>query len=229
MDNSFSSYAETKGHPLRTGAARATLEAGRLLRARSTREPSGEGPSRLHNSSDHHVPAGREEGCAAYQEDRKCPHLRAAGDAQGGLSPPDRRSSRTLRRIAGAGDVAPGGLRQALARRYSRGRKDTRAPGEKAMIEHLYSSTLFAVVAAGAFFCLRRSSAGYRYMILLLAVLRFAVPTGMLAAAGRALAITSRAPLALGDGARVLLRFNSTDAVIAPLSPTGFPVLMTIW
>ena len=97
------------------------------------------------------------------------------------------------------------------------------------MIEHLYSSTLFAVAAAGAVFCLRRSSARYRYMILLLAVLRFAVPTGMLAAAGRALAATSASPLVLGDVARVLLRFNSTSVVTPPPSPAGFPMLVTIW
>lgn len=97
------------------------------------------------------------------------------------------------------------------------------------MIEHLYSSTLFAVAAAVAVFCLRRSSARYRFMILLLAVLRFAVPTSMLAAAGRAIAATSVTPLVLGDVARVLLRFNATPVVTQPPSPAGFPVLVTIW
>lgn len=97
------------------------------------------------------------------------------------------------------------------------------------MIEHLCSSTLFALAAAGAALCLRRSSAGYRYTILLLAVLRFAVPTGMLAAAGRQIAATSAAPLGLGDVARVLLRFNSAAAVTPPPSAAGYPLLLTIW
>jgi Antirepressor regulating drug resistance, predicted signal transduction N-terminal membrane component len=97
------------------------------------------------------------------------------------------------------------------------------------MIEHLYSSTLFSVAAAGAVFCLQRSSARYRYAILLLAVLRFAVPTGMLAAAGREIAATSATPPVLGDVARVLLRFNSAAVVTPPPSAAGYPLLLTIW
>jgi GWxTD domain-containing protein len=97
------------------------------------------------------------------------------------------------------------------------------------MIEHLYSSTLFAVIAAAAAFCLRRYSARYRYAILLLAVLRFAVPTGMLAAAGRALAATAAAPPVLGEVTRVLLRFSATPLIAPPPSPAGFPVLLALW
>jgi len=97
------------------------------------------------------------------------------------------------------------------------------------MIEHLYSSTLFALVAAAAALSLRRYSARYRYAILLLAVLRFAVPTEMLAAAGSALAAGSEAPPVLGDVARVLLRFSAAPVVTPPAPAAGSSALLALW
>ena len=97
------------------------------------------------------------------------------------------------------------------------------------MIAHLIACTAAAFVAVAATAALRGRGAGLRHTILFAAVVRFAVPTGWLASAGREMApyaFVSVPADALGDLTRLLLR---TDPGIAAARLAAAPAGNEFW
>jgi len=99
------------------------------------------------------------------------------------------------------------------------------------VIAHLAAATATALVAISAALAMKRQRAGWRYAVLLIAVLRFALPTAWLAAAGDALAPHVPSYLALPDTfAPVLLHpgaiLGSAPAVHA--TSFGWPLLWAL-
>jgi tetratricopeptide (TPR) repeat protein/Zn-dependent protease with chaperone function len=87
------------------------------------------------------------------------------------------------------------------------------------LIAHVAASTLVAAMAAAAALALRGQRAAWRHAILLAAVLRFALPTGWLVAAGERLAPHVPIQLRGLDGLGDLLRHPGAVAAI-PTPPT---------
>ena len=109
------------------------------------------------------------------------------------------------------------------------------------MMEHVLASTPVAIAAMAAVFLLPRRGGAFRHALLLAAVLRFAIPTAWLAAAGTKLAPrVSAGPAAEQIGALLLhpgaaaLRPVATAAARAPqvwfgLWLAGFAVCIILW
>ena len=100
------------------------------------------------------------------------------------------------------------------------------------MMEHVTASTAAALVALGAAWALRRGPARGRYALLLAALLRFALPTAWLDAAGRTMAPMLPAPArptqAMEDLRRLLLHPGAL--LPAPAVPVpGAPSLPAIF
>jgi len=81
------------------------------------------------------------------------------------------------------------------------------------MIAHLIWSTATAVVAIAAVFALRKRTAGLRFTILLIAVLRFAIPTPWLSDVG--IKLGGYVPLAVMEDLSAFLRHPGDAALPA--------------
>src|SRR6185503_10910344 len=133
---------------------------------------------------------------AAHQEDRQRTRVRSHDLARLRADPPAEGTARAVRGQSRAGDGAPGRDGQDLARGH-RGRAEAarRAPGEerrrqdqmiRALIDHLWQSTLFGAAIWSITLALRANSAAVRHGLWLLASIKFLVPFSALYLAGAA-------------------------------------------
>lgn len=98
------------------------------------------------------------------------------------------------------------------------------------MIAHVAAATLAALAAVAATLAMKRQRAAWRYSILLLAVLRFAIPTAWLAAAGDRLAPHMPASLALpGTFVPALLHPGAILSAAAPAAHTTSRLWPLLW
>src|SRR2546426_226829 len=99
------------------------------------------------------------------------------------------------------------------------------------MTSHLMWSTATALVSLASVFALRKRSAGLRFAILLVAMLRFAVPTPWLSEAGSRL--TGYVPVVVLEDMTVFLRHPGdagppAGSRVAPAAPLSAASIATI-